>query len=139
MTATGEPENEAKFIYPDNGSIQLGQYWMNNGIRFGKLKITNSTKDCSSNILLNSMHKYCPILYIYKVYATPALCLDGSTILTNQYQLMKNFTDQIMEFIAVTAYQNQRIIEMKKIHNSYARGQRGTIKSRSNDNLTTIS
>ncbi|VIO90539.1 T-box family protein [Brugia malayi] len=133
MIATGEPENEAKYIYPDNGSTQLGQYWMSNGIRFGKLKITNSTKDCSSNVLLTSMHKYRPILYIYKVYATPALCFDGSTILTNQYQLVKTFTDQIMEFIAVTAYQNQRIIEMKKIHNSYARGQRGgTIKNSNN-------
>ncbi|VDN93402.1 unnamed protein product [Brugia pahangi] len=146
MIATGEPENEAKYIYPDNGSTQLGQYWMSNGIRFGKLKITNSTKDCSSNVLLTSMHKYRPILYIYKVYATPALCFDGSTILTNQYQLVKTFTDQIMEFIAVTAYQNQRIIEMKKIHNSYARGQRGgTIKNSNNfttelnDANTTIS
>ncbi|EJW87294.1 T-box family protein [Wuchereria bancrofti] len=146
MIATGEPENEAKYIYPDNGSTQLGQYWMNNGIRFGKLKITNSTKDCSSNVLLTSMHKYRPILYLYKVYTTPALCLDGSTILTNQYQLVKTFTDQIMEFIAVTAYQNQRIIEMKKIHNSYARGQRGgTIKNSNNfttelnDANTTIS
>ncbi|VBB28896.1 unnamed protein product [Acanthocheilonema viteae] len=135
MTATGDPESEAKYIYPDNGSTQLGQYWMNNGIRFGKLKITNSTKDCSSNVLLTSMHKYHPILYIHKVYAAPALCLDGSTILTNQYQLVKSFTDEIMEFIAVTAYQNQRIIEMKKIHNSYARGQRGSI-TRNNNNST---
>ncbi|VDK85981.1 unnamed protein product [Onchocerca ochengi] len=136
MTATGEPEGEAKYIYPDNGSTQLGQYWMNNGIRFGKLKITNSTKDCSSNVLLTSMHKYRPILFIYKVYATPALCLDGSTILTNQYQLIKSFTDQIMEFIAVTAYQNQRIIEMKKIHNSYARGQRGGTSKGGNNSTT---
>ncbi|MCP9258782.1 BMA-TBX-43 [Dirofilaria immitis] len=136
MTAVGDPEGEAKYIYPDNGSTQLGQYWMNNGIRFGKLKITNSTKDCSSNVLLTSMHKYRPILYIYKVYTTPALCLDGSTILTNQYQFVKSFTDQIMEFIAVTAYQNQRIIEMKKIHNSYARGQRGST-SKSCDNPVT--
>lgn len=52
MTTTGDPENEAKYIYPDNGSTQLGQYWMNNGIRFGKLKITNSTKDCTSNVSL---------------------------------------------------------------------------------------
>uniref|UniRef100_A0A0R3S2H9 T-box domain-containing protein n=1 Tax=Elaeophora elaphi TaxID=1147741 RepID=A0A0R3S2H9_9BILA len=139
MTATGDSESETKYIYPDNGSTQLGQYWMSNGIRFGKLKITNSNKDCSTNILLTSMHKYRPILYIHKVYATPALCLDGSTILTNQYQLVKSFTDQIMEFIAVTAYQNQRIIEMKKIHNSYARGQRGgTTRNNNNNNNNTF-
>uniref|UniRef100_A0A915Q0Q3 T-box domain-containing protein n=1 Tax=Setaria digitata TaxID=48799 RepID=A0A915Q0Q3_9BILA len=135
--STGDPESEARCIYPDNGSTHIGQYWINNGIRFGKLKITNSAKDCSSNVLLTSMHKYRPVLYIYKVYTTPALCLDGSTILTNQYQLVKTFSDQIMEFIAVTAYQNQRIIEMKKIHNSYARGQRGgTIKGLQNPPAT---
>ncbi|VDK62613.1 unnamed protein product [Gongylonema pulchrum] len=71
------------------------------------------------------MHKYRPILYIYKAYATPAVRLDGSTVITNQYQLVKTYSSAIMEFIAVTAYQNQRIIQMKKTHNSYARGQRG--------------
>lgn len=77
-------------------------------------------------ILLTSMHKYRPVLFIYKVFATPALRLDGSTIITNQYQPVKSYSDPVMEFIAVTAYQNQRIIQMKKTHNSYARGQRGS-------------
>ncbi|VDN07080.1 unnamed protein product [Thelazia callipaeda] len=125
----GEPESETKPIYPENGFTQTGQYWMSNDIRFGKVKITNNPKDYF-NVVLTSMHKYCPILYVHKVYATPAVCLDGSTIFTNQYQLVKSFTDEVMEFIAVTAYQNQQIIEMKKAHNSYARGQRGgTVKS----------
>lgn len=53
MTATEDPEGEEKYIYPDNGSTQLGQYWMNNGVRFGKLKITNSAKDCCSNVSFN--------------------------------------------------------------------------------------
>ncbi|CAH1403161.1 unnamed protein product [Nezara viridula] len=100
------------YIHPDSPSP--GSAWMAQDILFQKAKLTNNTLDRSGNLVLTSMHKYQP--YIHIVKASDILALDWSPSAT--------FTFPETEFVAVTAYQNEKITELKINYNPFAKAFR---------------
>lgn len=100
------------YMHPD--SPNTGAHWMKNEIAFGKLKLTNNKSNNQGHIILNSMHKYLPRIHFQAVEKDTIA--DNSKILT--------FTFPETEFIAVTAYQNTDITQLKIDNNPFAKGFR---------------
>lgn len=69
------------------------------------------------------MHKYQPIITIIKINETLSSA-NASPVFT--------FVPKETQFIAVTAYQSERIIQLKVQHNPFAKGFReGSVRKRS--------
>ncbi|XP_072289900.1 uncharacterized protein [Eucyclogobius newberryi] len=116
-TVAGQADPELPkrmYIHPDSPST--GQQWMNKVVNFHKLKLTNNISDKHGFTILNSMHKYQPRFHIVK--ANDVLKLPCSTFRTYV------FTET--QFIAVTAYQNDKITQLKIDNNPFAKGFRDT-------------
>ncbi|KAI5626345.1 T-box transcription factor TBX1-like, partial [Silurus asotus] len=104
-------------FHPD--SPARGAQWMKQTVSFDRLKLTNNLLDDNGHIILNSMHRYQPRLHIVFV--------DQSR--DSQRSAHRNFcTFSFPEtrFIAVTAYQNHRITQLKIASNPFAKGFRTT-------------
>lgn len=93
------------YLHPD--SPLNGSQWMKQVISFHKLKLTNNPLDRNGHIILNSMHRYIPRIFIVE---------EGKNV--NTY----TFDETI--FTAVTAYQNERITKLKIEYNPFAKGFR---------------
>ncbi|RXM35445.1 T-box brain protein 1 [Acipenser ruthenus] len=106
------------YMHPD--SPNTGAHWMRQEISFGKLKLTNN-KGASNNtgqmVVLQSLHKYQPRLHVVEVNE------DGSED-SSQPGRVQTFTFPETQFIAVTAYQNTDITQLKIDHNPFAKGFR---------------
>ncbi|KAG7318093.1 hypothetical protein KOW79_019128 [Hemibagrus wyckioides] len=110
------------YIHPE--SPNTGAHWMRQEISFGKLKLTNNKGANNSNtqmIVLQSLHKYQPRLHISEV---PADGLDSERETRTQ-----TFVFPESQFIAVTAYQNTDITQLKIDHNPFAKGFRDNYDS----------
>ncbi|KAM3872745.1 eomesodermin homolog b [Diretmus argenteus] len=110
------------YIHPE--SPNTGAHWMRQEISFGKLKLTNNKGTSSSNaqmIVLQSLHKYQPRLHIVEV--TEDGVEDMSSDKTQTFTFPEN------QFIAVTAYQNTDITQLKIDHNPFAKGFRDNYDS----------
>ncbi|XP_011873982.1 PREDICTED: T-box transcription factor TBX20-like [Vollenhovia emeryi] len=125
-SASGSAEPQLPFyrrmyMHPDSPS--KGNHWMDNPIKFTKVKLTNSIND-TTNVVLTSMHKYIPRIWIIrseeKLLSYPQLFSYPSAV----------FSFAETEFIAVTAYQNQNITKLKIDNNPFAKGFRETGQSR---------
>ncbi|KAH9491005.1 T-box transcription factor tbx1 [Bulinus truncatus] len=101
-------------VHPD--SAAKGPQWMKQVISFDKLKLTNNLMDTNGHIILNSMHKYQPRLHV--LYTPPKLEDISST------ENHRTFIFPETKFMAVTAYQNQRITQLKIASNPFAKGFR---------------
>uniref|UniRef100_A0A672QZ98 T-box transcription factor TBX21 n=1 Tax=Sinocyclocheilus grahami TaxID=75366 RepID=A0A672QZ98_SINGR len=105
-------------MHPD--SPNTGAHWMRQEISFGKLKLTNN-KGASSNstqmIVLQSLHKYQPRVHVIEINKSG----DEDTSDPDRVQ---TFTFPETQFIAVTAYQNTDITQLKIYHNPFAKGFR---------------
>ncbi|XP_044127733.1 MAX gene-associated protein isoform X3 [Bufo gargarizans] len=110
------------FIHPESPST--GQYWMHQPVSFYKLKLTNNILDQEGHIILHSMHRYLPRLHVVPAEKSPEVIqLNGPDVHT--------FTFPQTEFIAVTAYQNFQITQLKIDCNPFAKGFReGTVPGR---------
>ncbi|XP_075700971.1 MAX gene-associated protein isoform X2 [Rhinoderma darwinii] len=110
------------FIHPESPST--GQYWMHQPVSFYKLKLTNNILDQDGHIILHSMHRYLPRLHVVPAEkASEVIQLNGPDVHT--------FTFPQTEFIAVTAYQNFQITQLKIDCNPFAKGFReGTVTGR---------
>jgi len=107
--------NQAKskiYVHPD--SPNTGEFWMKNEVVFSKLKLTNNKQNPDGHCLLSSMHKYVPRIHIRPV------CTN---------ELMRSFTFDETKFIAVTAYQNTDITQLKIDSNPFAKGFRDNQES----------
>ncbi|MEE6489443.1 hypothetical protein FKM82_015561 [Ascaphus truei] len=106
------------YMHPD--SPNTGAHWMRQEISFGKMKLTNN-KGASNNtgqmVVLQSLHKYQPRLHVVEVN-------EDGTEDTNQPGRVQTFTFPETQFIAVTAYQNTDITQLKIDHNPFAKGFR---------------
>ncbi|CAL8321460.1 unnamed protein product [Merluccius merluccius] len=106
------------YMHPD--SPNTGAHWMRQEISFGKLKLTNN-KGASNNtgqmVVLQSLHKYQPRLHVVEVN-------EDGTEDQNQAGRVQTFTFTETQFIAVTAYQNTDITQLKIDHNPFAKGFR---------------
>merc|ERR1712136_242684 len=116
VAGKADPELPPRFyIHPDSPST--GEQWMNRpSISFHKCKLTNNIADPNGHTILNSMHKYQPRFHIIR-------CSEIARIWTHKW---KTFQFSEMEFIAVTAYQNEKITQLKINHNPFAKGFRDT-------------
>uniref|UniRef100_A0AC34FYY7 T-box domain-containing protein n=1 Tax=Panagrolaimus sp. ES5 TaxID=591445 RepID=A0AC34FYY7_9BILA len=107
-----------------NDRFQNGSQWMDSDISFAKLKLTNNQENPSKNaVVLRSLHKYCPVLIIYR--------FDPETSTFEKF-IEKEIT--CSTFIAVTAYQNSEVTKLKVDNNPFASGFRegGRKRLRSN-------
>ena len=95
-------------MHPD--SPNTGLFWMKNEITFSKLKLTNNRASNGSQIILNSMHRYIPRIHVQ--------------IADSPDTMFRSFWFNETEFIAVTAYQNTDITQLKIDNNPFAKGFR---------------
>ena len=128
------------YIHPD--SPATGEQWMQKVVSFHKLKLTNNISDkqglVSEKVLkplqnvwkspkilnvpfifqtiLNSMHKYQPRFHLVR----------ASDILQLPYSTFRTYVFSETMFYAVTAYQNEKITQLKIDHNPFAKGFRDT-------------
>lgn len=106
-------------IHPD--SPCTGQQWMKQVVSFDKLKLTNNLMDDNGHIILNSMHKYQPRFHVVldnQEKSTMISALGAST------EHVKTFLFPETQFMAVTAYQNHMITQLKIASNPFAKGFR---------------
>ncbi|KAI5098947.1 T-box transcription factor TBX2b, partial [Silurus meridionalis] len=126
VAGKADPEMPKRmYIHPD--SPATGEQWMAKPVAFHKLKLTNNISDKHgfvSNLLLhatiltilNSMHKYQPRFHIVR----------ANDILKLPYSTFRTYVFPETEFIAVTAYQNDKITQLKIDNNPFAKGFRDT-------------
>lgn len=108
--ADPEPPQKA-FVHPD--SPCSGSLWMAKPVSFNRLKLTNHTAEKQGYLVLNSMQKYQPRVHIIKVSENnPGL------------SPLSTFVFEEMEFMAVTAYQNEKVTQLKIENNPFAKGFR---------------
>ncbi|XP_067862450.1 T-box transcription factor 16 [Heptranchias perlo] len=100
------------YIHPD--SPALGSHWMKQAVHFRKLKLTNNTLDQSGHIILHSMHRYQPRFHI----------VQEENPFGVRWSIFQTFTFPETVFMAVTAYQNEKITKLKIDHNPFAKGFR---------------
>ncbi|XP_066547176.1 eomesodermin homolog b isoform X2 [Amia ocellicauda] len=132
--ADNNMQGNKMYVHPE--SPNTGAHWMRQEISFGKLKLTNN-KGANNNstqmIVLQSLHKYQPRLHIVEVTE------DGVEDMSNESKT-QTFTFPETQFIAVTAYQNTDITQLKIDHNPFAKGFRDNYDSMytapENDRLT---
>lgn len=108
------------YVHPD--SPASGAQWMRHPVQFQKVKLTNNNLDQQGHIVLNSMHKFQP-----RIHIVPSNDLIGLPF--GQYN---TFTFNQTQFLAVTAYQNERITQLKINNNPFAKGFRenGQLRSK---------
>ncbi|XP_069004477.1 T-box transcription factor TBX1-A [Embiotoca jacksoni] len=104
-------------FHPD--SPARGAQWMKQTVSFDTLKLTNNLLDDNGHMILNSMHRYQPRFHV--VYADP-----GPNSHLNAYRNFCSFYFPETRFMAVTAYQNHRITQLKIASNPFAKGFRTT-------------
>ncbi|XP_008307643.1 T-box transcription factor TBX1 isoform X2 [Cynoglossus semilaevis] len=102
-------------FHPD--SPASGSQWMKQTVSFDTLKLTNNLLDDNGHIILNSMHRYQPRFHVVYVDPTPNSHL-------NAQRNFVSFSFPETRFIAVTAYQNHRITQLKIASNPFAKGFR---------------
>nr|XP_028559456.1 T-box transcription factor TBX21 [Podarcis muralis] len=121
--AEGNMPGNRTYMHPD--SPNTGAHWMRQEISFGKLKLTNN-KGASNNvtqmIVLQSLHKYQPRLHVTEAK-------DGEVDKVHPSICSQTFTFPETQFIAVTAYQNADITQLKIDHNPFAKGFRDNFDS----------
>lgn len=116
-TATGKADPEMpKRMYIHQDSPSKGEHWMSKPVAFHKLKLTNNTSDKHGYTILNSMHKYHPRFHIVRT----------DSIMKLPYCTFQTYVFPETEFIAVTAYQNEMITQLKIDNNPFAKGFRDT-------------
>ncbi|XP_056619463.1 eomesodermin homolog b [Triplophysa dalaica] len=121
--ADNNMQGNKMYMHPE--SPNTGAHWMRQEISFGKLKLTNNKGANANNsqmIVLQSLHKYQPRLHIVEVPDD----VIGSTGRESKSQI---FTFPENQFIAVTAYQNTDITQLKIDHNPFAKGFRDNYDS----------
>ncbi|KAG8455674.1 hypothetical protein GDO86_001750 [Hymenochirus boettgeri] len=114
VAGKADPEMPKRmYIHPD--SPASGEQWMSKVVTFHKLKLTNNISDKHGFTILNSMHKYQPRFHIVR----------ANDILKLPYSTFRTYVFPETEFIAVTAYQNDKITQLK-LQQSLCKGFRDT-------------
>ncbi|XP_040566165.1 uncharacterized protein [Lepeophtheirus salmonis] len=115
VAGKADPEMPKRmYIHPDSPST--GEQWMQKVVSFHKLKLTNNISDKHGFTILNSMHKYQPRFHLVR----------ANDILKLPYSTFRTYVFKETSFIGVTAYQNEKITQMKIDHNPFAKGFRDT-------------
>lgn len=113
VAGKADPEMPKRmYIHPD--SPTTGEQWMQKVVSFHKLKLTNNISDKHGFTILNSMHKYQPRFHLVR----------ANDILKLPYSSFQTYVFKETYFIAVTAYQNEKVTQLKINHNPFAKGFR---------------
>ncbi|KAI5697755.1 hypothetical protein M8J75_015178 [Diaphorina citri] len=119
-------------LYSHPAGHALGSFWTGQTLHLNKIKLANAFVE--GTILLNSMHKYIPRIHLIKNSPQPST--HWETPLSRAI-----FAFPITEFIAVTAYANDKITQLKIENNPFAKGFRSDgnyakrkLKAKSADN-----
>ncbi|XP_037068790.1 T-box transcription factor TBX3-like [Pollicipes pollicipes] len=113
VAGKADPEMPKRmYIHPD--SPASGDHWTRRVVSFHKLKLTNNIADRHGYTVLNSMHKYQPRFHLVR----------ANSIAQLPYSTFRTYTFNETQFIAVTAYQNDKITRLKIDHNPFAKGFR---------------
>ncbi|XP_042904656.1 optomotor-blind protein isoform X1 [Parasteatoda tepidariorum] len=127
VAGKADPEMPKRmYIHPDSPST--GEQWMQKVVSFHKLKLTNNISDKHGFTILNSMHKYQPRFHLVR----------ANDILKLPYSTFRTYVFKETEFIAVTAYQNEKITQLKIDNNPFAKGFRDTGAGKREKNNVTI-
>ncbi|XP_062853776.1 eomesodermin homolog a [Trichomycterus rosablanca] len=121
--ADNNMQGNKMYVHPE--SPNTGAHWMRQEISFSKLKLTNNKGANNNNtqmIVMQSLHKYQPRLHIVEVSE------DGVEDMSGESKT-QTFTFPENQFIAVTAYQNTDITQLKIDHNPFAKGFRDNYDS----------
>uniref|UniRef100_A0A914W2I1 T-box domain-containing protein n=1 Tax=Plectus sambesii TaxID=2011161 RepID=A0A914W2I1_9BILA len=100
------------YTHPD--SPAPGRIWMRQPLSFHRIKLTNNLLDQNAHIHLSSMHRYVPRVIVVKLHE----------YFTSMPQVVASASFPETDFIAVTAYQNEKVIQLKIDHNPFAKGFR---------------
>lgn len=111
-----ELEYASEHHFEPEDSPNSGQYWVENGVSFSKIKLTNRPDTTrlpppSNYFCLSSFRRYRPIVRC-TIYGPAGK--DQDMIISMKLPHT--------EFIAVTHYQNERVTELKKNYNPHAKG-----------------
>ena len=113
VAGKAEPQMPPRFfIHPD--SPATGATWMKHDISFQKVKLTNNNLDQNGHIILTSMHKYVARVHVVQ-------CND---LMELQFAPYNTFVFPETTFLGVTAYQNEKITQLKIDNNPFAKGFR---------------
>ncbi|VDP03587.1 unnamed protein product [Soboliphyme baturini] len=126
VSGTGDPMagDHRTNLYSHPDSPASGRLWMKQPVSFHRLKLTNNPIDQQGHVLLYSMHKYQPVLLVVRLHEFyPG---NGTS------QLVAKGVFQDSSFYAVTAYQNEKVIQLKINNNPFAKGFRETGKHEKN-------
>uniref|UniRef100_A0A914GUJ2 T-box domain-containing protein n=1 Tax=Globodera rostochiensis TaxID=31243 RepID=A0A914GUJ2_GLORO len=118
VAGPGEAEFPARMhVHPD--SPASGEHWMRlQMVSFDKVKLTNNLLDQNGHAIVNSMHRYQPRFHLV-VHPSPAKFNAHLNVCKR-----RTFAFPETAFMAVTAYQNHRITELKIESNPFAKGFR---------------
>ncbi|ELU10823.1 hypothetical protein CAPTEDRAFT_223644 [Capitella teleta] len=111
------PANGRVYLHPD--SPNTGSHWMKQEVTFNKLKLTNNKSSNQGFIVLNSMHRYQPRIHVIEVGGN---AYEQKSLQTHSFP--------VTQFIAVTAYQNTDITQLKIDFNPFAKGFRDPFDGR---------
>ena len=109
--AEPSPQNPV-YMHPD--SPNFGSHWQREAVTFAKVKLTNNNMDQAGHIILTSMHKYHVRLHLVAAQ-------DMFSLQMGHYH---TFPFPQTKFLGVTAYQNERITQLKIDDNPFAKGFR---------------
>ncbi|CAH2308045.1 T-box transcription factor TBX6 [Pelobates cultripes] len=117
---------ERVYIHPD--SPAPGSHWMKQPISFHKIKLTNNTLDQMGHIILHSMHRYQPRFHIVR----------AQDVFSRRWGGCSSFTFPETLFLTVTAYQNEKITQLKIQTNPFAKGFREDGLKKKRDRITRV-
>uniref|UniRef100_A0A6P6Y813 T-box transcription factor TBX3-like n=1 Tax=Dermatophagoides pteronyssinus TaxID=6956 RepID=A0A6P6Y813_DERPT len=110
MAGKADPEMPKRmYIHPDSPST--GEQWMQKVVSFHKLKLTNNIADKHGFTILNSMHKYQPRFHLVR----------ANDLLKLPYSTFRTYVFKETEFIAVTAYQNEKVCNISCFVSCFSR------------------
>ena len=121
VAGKAEPQMPPRFfIHPD--SPATGATWMKHDISYQKVKLTNNNLDQNGHIILTSMHKYVARVHVVQ-------CND---LVELQFTHYNTFVFPQTTFLGVTAYQNEKVTQLKIDNNPFAKGFRenGQLRSK---------
>ncbi|XP_046441661.1 T-box-containing protein TBX6L-like [Daphnia pulex] len=104
-------------IYTHPDSPATGAQWMKHEISFQKVKLTNNTMDQQGHLVLTSMHKYVPRIHVIAAS-------DYASLHWGMPTTINTAAFNVCSFIAVTAYANDRMTQLKIDNNPFAKGFR---------------
>jgi hypothetical protein len=110
----GDSHDPSQMVHVHPDSPANGKQWMRDKVHFKKVKLTNDKNTRKAYVVLNSMHKYQPRIHILR------------HLNKKETTLVYSIDFPQTQFVAVTAYQNDLVTQLKIDNNPFAKAFRET-------------